>query len=217
MMNETILVVEDHPLYNDALVNMIRSVVSPNTQVRSARSTEEALSANRVMQPLNLVIMDLGLPGLSGVEAIRRFQQLQPTPTIIIISASEDRQDAVLSLRAGAAAFISKAIAMEVTIDVIKNALAGTLGQPKWITPAGQLLVSLDTPLQLTARQSEILSLLMPGQTNKEICLTLGIAEVTVKMHMSAIFRSLGVINRTQAVIAARRMGLYQIEDMEQK
>ena len=213
-MTETILVVEDHPLYCDALVNMIRSIAAQGTQVRSARSAEEAIGAARVMQPLRLVVMDLGLPGLNGVEAIRRFKQVHQELTIIIVSASEDRHEAVLSLRAGAAAFISKATAIEVIMDIIKSALSGSLGPPQWITPAGQLLVSMDTPLQLTARQSEILSLLMQGQTNKEICLTLGIAEVTVKMHMSAIFRSLGVINRTQAVIAARRMCLYQVEDL---
>jgi len=212
-MTETILVVEDHPLYCDALVNMIRCIAAQGMQVRSARSAEEAIGAARVMQPLRLVVMDLGLPGLNGVEAIRRFKQLYQDLTIII-SASEDRHEAVLSLRAGAVAFISKATSIEVIMDIIKSALSGSLGPPQWITPAGQLLVSMDTPLQLTARQSEILSLLMQGQTNKEICLTLGIAEVTVKMHMSAIFRSLGVINRTQAVIAARRMGLYQVEDL---
>ncbi len=145
------------------------------------------------MPDLRIVLMDFGLPGMSGTEAIAALLQRRPDVEVITVSASDDRRDAGAALRAGAKHFISKAVATGVLAETIRRVLAGDYSAPEWITPSG-------------AGTLEILSLLhLP---NKEIGLRLGLAEVTVKMHVSAIFRVLEVANRTQAMQAARRLAL---------
>ena len=151
--------------------------------------------------------LDPGLPGLNGAEAIGAFAKLLPTAGLVVVSASEDRREATAAFRAGAKAFVSKAVSNEALGDLLKRVLAGTVQAPEWLTPHGRTSAE-DESSTLTPRQHDILALLAQGHSNKEIGLRLDLAEITVKMHVSAIFRALGVANRTQAVVAARRLGL---------
>ncbi|MGH8688539.1 MAG: response regulator [Burkholderiales bacterium] len=201
------LVVEDHPLYRDALVQLLRREFGED-RVSAASSAEEGLRLAGTLADLRLVLLDPGLPGMTGVEAIAAFRRQCADAALIAVSASEDRRDAMAAFRAGAIAFVSKAASTDVLADVLRRACAGELKAPAWVTPAGfTALVEAPMP-ELTARQLEILALLCQGHPNKEIGLRLGLAEVTVKMHVSSVFRALGVANRTQAVLAARRLGL---------
>jgi DNA-binding NarL/FixJ family response regulator len=207
------LIVEDHPLYRDALLQLLRQLFEP-AMVQAASSAEEGLKLAESIAGLRLVLVDPGLPGLNGSEAVAAFRRLQPGVAVVAISASEDRRDAMAALRAGAMAFISKAASNEVVIDVVRRLCNGEIREPLWITPTGALAVTdeLSEPSLLTPRQREILALLCQGHGNKEIGLRLGLAEITVKMHVSAVFRTLQVANRTQAVLAARRLGLVKPE-----
>lgn len=206
-MAATALVVEDHPLYRDALALLLQGIFG-EAGVRAASSAEDGLRLAEAVPELGLVLLDPGLPGINGVEAVAAFRRRWPALPIIAISASEDRRDATAALRAGAVAFVSKAASTEVVSDLVRRVRAGTLGEPTWITASG--VGSLEDSVQeLTPRQRDILVLLCQGHPNKEIGLRLGLAEVTVKMHVSSLFRFLGVANRTQAVLAARRLGLY--------
>jgi DNA-binding NarL/FixJ family response regulator len=99
--------------------------------------------------------------------------------------------------------------------DIMRRLLNDELIEPEWITANGKIAIDEDASVKLTPRQQEILVLLSHGQSNKEISLRLGLAEITVKMHVSAVFRTLKVVNRTQAVMAARRLGLYQVSEVE--
>jgi DNA-binding NarL/FixJ family response regulator len=128
---------------------------------------------------------------------------------LVAVSASEDRRDAMAAFRAGALAFVSKAASTDTLADVLRRACGGELKAPAWVTPAGFTPLAEAPMPELTPRQLEILALLCQGHPNKEIGLRLGLAEVTVKMHVSSVFRALGVANRTQAVLAARRLGLH--------
>lgn len=206
-MPGTALVVEDHPLYRDALSLVLRQIFGAE-RVGAAASAEEGLRLAQQAADLALILLDPGLPGINGVEAVTAFRRLRPGIPVIAISASEDRRDAEAALRAGAIAFVSKASSTEVVSDLVRRVCAGEVAEPLWISATGAAVLA-DTPAaELTQRQQEILLLLCQGHPNKEIGLRLNLAEVTVKMHVSSIFKALGVANRTQAVLEARRRGL---------
>jgi DNA-binding NarL/FixJ family response regulator len=203
-MTGSALIVDDHPLYRDALVQLLG--VMGETDVRVASSAEAALRMADSMPPPHLVLLDFILPGLSGTEAIAAMLRRFDEAAIIAVSASDDRRDADAALRAGARLFISKAVGTEVLAAAIGRVRAGDFSGPTWITPSGPGTLDPAESSPLTPRQLQILALLhLP---NKEIALRLRLAEVTVKMHVSAIFRVLEVANRTQAMQAARRLAL---------
>jgi two-component system, NarL family, nitrate/nitrite response regulator NarL len=204
-MSGSALIVDDHPLYREALSQLLRALVG-DRNVRTASSAEEGVRVAEQVRDLRIVLMDFGLPGMSGTEAIATLLQRRPDVELITVSASEDRRDATAALRAGARHFISKAVGTDVLAETIRRVLSGDYSAPEWITPSGAGVLDAGDQAPLTPRQLEILSLLhLP---NKEIGLRLGLAEVTVKMHVSAIFRVLEVANRTQAMQAARRLSL---------
>lgn len=201
------LIVEDHPLYRDALMQLARSLFGDDGAV-AAGSAEEGLRRAASSDDLRVVLLDHGLPGINGSEAIASFRRQFPDLAIVVVSASEDRREAMSALRSGARAFVSKAVSTEVLASAIKRVLSGEMVTAEWITPTASEAASAPSAALLTPRQGEILSLMARGHSNKEICLRLDLAEVTVKMHVSSIFRTLGVANRTQAVLMGRQLGL---------
>ena len=205
-MPASALIIDDHPLYRDALTQLLGTMLG-ELNVKAASSAEEGLRLAAQLGDVRLVLLDFNLPGMSGTEAIDAVLGRFPDADIVAVSASEDRLDATSALRAGAKLFISKAVDTDVMADAIRRTLAGDhRTERQWITPAGAGVLDADDNSPLTPRQLEILSLLhLP---NKEIGLRLGVAEVTVKMHVSSVFRVLGVANRTQAMQAARRLSL---------
>jgi two-component system, NarL family, nitrate/nitrite response regulator NarL len=207
-MSVAALIVEDHPLYRDALTHLLRQIFGASA-VAAAASAEEGLRLAEASPGIVLILLDPGLPGINGVEAVAAFRRACPDASLVAVSASEDRRDASAALRAGAIAFVSKAVSTEVMSDLVRRVRAGELHEPAWITTSGPGALHENAGGDLTPRQREILVLLCQGHPNKEIGLRLGLAEVTVKMHVSSVFRVLGVANRTQAVLAARRLGLY--------
>lgn len=203
------LVVEDHPLYRDALAHVLHPIFGARA-VHATGSAEEGLRLAQGTPDLALILLDPGLPGMNGVEAVAAFRRRREGVPIIAISASEDRRGADAALRAGAIAFVSKAASTETVSDLVRRVCAGEVVEPVWISASGAAALAAEPQQgELTPRQREILALLCQGYANKEIGLRLGLAEVTVKMHVSSLFRVLGVANRTQAVLAARRRGLH--------
>jgi two-component system nitrate/nitrite response regulator NarL len=204
-MERTILVVDDHPLFRKALTGLVEDPAA-GRRVLAAASAEEGLRHARA-DTVHLILLDLGLPGAAGVDAITLFRRACDA-TIVVVSASENRPEVAAATRAGASAVVSKGVAMETLREVVEQALSNRLPAQKWIRPAGSLAVGDDVLRGLTSRQQEVATLLMSGHSNKEISMRLGLAEITVKTHLTAIFRLLGVVNRTQAVMAIRRLGL---------
>ncbi|MBC7378764.1 MAG: response regulator transcription factor [Burkholderiaceae bacterium] len=204
-MDKTVLVVDDHPLFRKALVSLIEEA-RVCREVIGAASAEEGLARLRESR-VDLILLDLGLPGAAGVDAIGLFRRASEA-SIVVVSASEHRQEVNSALRAGAGAVVSKSVSMEALKDIVAQALVGTLPEQKWVRPAGSLALADEGGRAMTLRQQEIATLLMDGYSNKEIGMRLGVAEITVKTHLTAIFRLLGVVNRTQAVVAIRRLGL---------
>jgi DNA-binding NarL/FixJ family response regulator len=177
-------------------------------QTIEVSSAEDGLRQLANMPAPGLILMDMGLPGVTGIEALTAFQRCCPSVPIAVLSASEERQQAAAVLRAGARIFMSKSVSTETLVAVARQLLAGNIGAPRWITSRGETSVLGNHAVNLSVRQQETLHLLLQGYSNKEIGLRLGLAEITVKTHVSAVFRLLGVVNRTQAVLAARRLGL---------
>jgi len=205
-MNSSVLIVEDHPLYGDALNRAIQMILGDAGML--TKSAEEGLNLAKGNAQLRLVLIDPGLPGLSGAEAIAAFCRFCPQATVAVISASESRHEVTAAFRAGARAFISKAVSTELLMQTIRRIFAEDMQEPEWIKPSANLPMHDSALPLLSQRKKEILRLLIQGHPNKEIALQLGLAEVTVKLHVSSIFKILRVNNRTQAVLTARRLGI---------
>jgi DNA-binding NarL/FixJ family response regulator len=210
-MTANVLIVEDHPLYRDALSQRVQ-LAFPAMSVLHCGSVEES---PRAASPgsVSLILLDQGLPGASGTEAILVVRRLFPNAPIVMVCASEERRDAAAAMRAGARAVISKAAPTEVMLDVLRRVLAGDFPEPQWIAAAGAAVAFAESRPTLTPRQGEILGLLCQAKTNRDIGEMLGLAEITVKQHVSAVFKVLNVSNRTQALLQARRLGVCSSED----
>lgn len=206
-MNKTAMIVEDHPVYRDALKFCLEKSLGEQGVVAVA-NTEEALVHANANQNLGLILLDLGLPGVNGMEALQLLCRASPQASIIVVSGSEDRRDMEASLRAGAKAFVSKAVTASVISDAAVKLLNGETLESTCIGVASTASIKPTPGMELTQRQRDTLTLLCEGLSNKEIGLRLGLSENTIKMHISAIFNALGVDNRTQAVLLARRYGL---------
>ncbi|MBI5275591.1 MAG: response regulator transcription factor [Burkholderiales bacterium] len=200
------LVVDDHPLYRGALATLARTLFG-EAGVAEASTAEAALAQAATLWDLKLVLLDFRLPGLNGAEAVHAFRVRHPQAVVVVVSASEDRRDGQAAMRAGASAFLHKTASLESMEQAIRAVLEGRALDPRW-DGADQAAAFEGSAAELTPRQLEILALVCQGLSNKEISLRLGLALITVKMHVSAIFRALGVVNRTQAAVAARRLGL---------
>lgn len=202
----SLLVVEDHPICQEALVRELgklpgfRSVLACGTAEEGLRLAET--------QDIRLVLLDIWLPGLSGIEAMPRFRRARPMAPLLVFSASDNHREVAAAFRAGAIAFVSKGVPLARLGSTIQRARTGTIAEPEWVAPEDRGGVPDDALPALTHRQKQIIALLSRGLSNKEIAHHLDLAEITVKQHVSAILRLLKVNNRTQAVLATRRLGL---------
>lgn len=215
-----IMVVDDHPLVRDAMLRVLTPLAS-SVEVLEAGDGEAALVLAHANPDIDLVLLDLNLPGARGFDALDRFRREQPAMPLVILSMHRDRRTVLEAIRRGAMGFIPKASAKEVIVNALRLVLAGGVYvPPEAIVDAdesdraaanfalsSQSARSL-SDLGFTARQGQVLALIMQGKSNKEICRTLGVAERTVKVHITGVLNALRVTSRTQAVIAANKLGL---------
>lgn len=198
-----ILIVDDHPLYREGMVSALRAHLA-GVQVRGANSAEEGLIELERDPDVDAVLIDLRLPGMDGFAALAVYAARFPAVSRVVVSAQEDPQVVQRAFEAGASGFIPKSMAVGDVADAIRQVLAGGLFTPHF---GRRPLPPAAAGAQLTLRQVEVLRLLGEGYSNKEIANGLDITERTAKAHVSAIFEALGVDNRTQAVLAAQRLG----------
>jgi DNA-binding NarL/FixJ family response regulator len=204
------LIVEDHPLVREG-VRLALQTLEAEVAVLEAGNAEEATQLAEQHPDLDLVLLDLGLPGADGFAIFERLRRRAGTLPIMIFSASDARSNVMTALNMGAAGFISKTSSKEIILQAIRLALAGgtyippqALDAPKGERPGAQPVAA---ELGLTERQLEVLAQLAQGKPNKVIARELDIAEPTVKAHVTEILRALKVTNRAQAVVAARKIG----------
>lgn len=216
-MKLKVLVVDDHPLVREAMMHVIGQLGS-EVEVLEAADCQAGLDLARTHPDLDLVLLDLNLPGLRGIPALERFRHEHPAAPVVVLSMFRDRDTVTEAIRHGAMGFIPKSSSRETIVNALRLVLAGSVYLPPDAigdvraddTTAAVLSGnkhSLDE-LGLTARQGQVLALVMKGRANKEICRELGLAERTVKAHLTAVLNALKVTSRTQAVIAASRLGL---------
>jgi two-component system NarL family response regulator len=202
-----IMVVDDHFVVRMGLVGSIN--IEPDMVVEVEASTgQQAIDRFRQYRP-DIVLMDLKLPDLSGVEATRAICREFPGASIIMLSTHDSEEDVYQSLEAGAYTYLLKTAAREELIHTIRAVHAGE----RCISPAiGARLAERMTHTELTSRELEVLKLIAIGKTNKEIGGALQITEVTVKLHVGHILAKLKANDRTQATTTALRRGILHLD-----
>lgn len=204
-----ILLVDDHPILHETLGTVVRSV-APLAQIHSEMDLDNAISRARQLKKLELVLLDLGLPGCSGIEALVRFRKAVPRARVVIISASEDADSVRAALDAGAVGYLPKTSLPKLMMDALQLILAGGTYVPPQadgpVPPAKAPPTLAD--LGITERQADVLKQLVKGLSNSEIAHALNISENTVKQHAHAAYRALGVSSRTEAMVVLAKMGI---------
>ena len=213
-----VLVVDDHPLIREALRQVLRAL-NKDIDLLEAGSGPEALAAANRNDGIDLILLDLTLPGRDGYEVLRELRERYPAYPVVVLSASDQSEVVMRALDAGAMGFIPKTSSNEVLLGALRLVLSGGVYLPAEVlrhSPAPALVSNSAAAaagvgyrdLGLTERQAQVLALVVQGKPNKIICRELNLAEGTVKIHVTAILKALGVTNRTQAVIAVGRLGL---------
>jgi DNA-binding NarL/FixJ family response regulator len=205
-----VLIVDDHPIIHRTLGAVATAAIS-GAEVHVEMTLSDGMSlARRLKDKLELVLLDLGLPGYTGIEPLIRFRKAFPKLRIAVISATEDSGTVQTAMEAGAVGYIPKTSSPGLMVAALKLIASGGLYVPPQLirhSPIPKKIASA-AALGITDRQTDVLRLLVKGLGNREIARELGIAENTVKQHIYAVFRVIGVDSRTEAMVAVARMGL---------
>lgn len=211
-----LLVVEDHALVREGLVQTLRQL-EDEVVIHEAADCEAAGVLLEREDDFDLVLLDLGLPGVDGLSCLGIFRQRYPAIPVVIVSAYDDAHTVNRALRNGASGFVPKAYSSDRLIAALREVLDGRIFTPEQMMPVN---LGADLPhariggdadpseFGLTERQSEVLALMTRGKSNRDIAEQLGLSEGTVKIHITAIFKALGVASRTQALVAVARYGI---------
>lgn len=203
-----ILIGDDHVLFREGLRRLLEQLKDSST-FAEADSFDELLSL-AADEPFDLILTDLRMPGWPGFEGIAALRERQPAAKVVVVSASEAHSDVRDSLENGAAGYIPKSSSVKIMLSALDLIFSGGIYVPATVLrdglgpEASGPVPPSDPALEqlLTQRQREVLERLREGKSNKQIAHELGLSEGTVKIHMTAIFKSLGVRNRTQAAMA---------------
>ena len=207
-----VLIVDDHPHFRDGMRALLSSV-SDLEVVGEARDGEAAISLAEKLQP-DVILMDLGMPGVNGIEATRRILHTSPHVSVLVISMQEDDDSVFAALQAGARGYLLKGALKAEILRSIRSVASGEAIFGPAI--ARRLMQYFATPRPtapeafpgLTDREREILGLIARHETNPEIANRLHLSQKTVRNHVSNIFTKLQVADRAQAIIRAREAGL---------
>ena len=202
-----VVVVDDHGVLRDGLAGVIEA--QPDMAlVGTAADGAAAVALCRTVAP-GVVLMDLEMPVMDGIEATRTIVAEAPRTVVLVLTAFSDRQRITGALDAGAVGYLLKDASADEVVDGIRTAAGG--GSPLHPRAARSLLEAKSAPDPLAGispREREVLTQLLAGRPNKLIARQLGISEKTVKSHLTSIFRELGVTDRVQAILWAERQGL---------
>jgi DNA-binding NarL/FixJ family response regulator len=201
-----VILVDDHPVVRFGLAAII-GLQADMVVVAEAGSGEEACAVC-ARHAADIVLMDLRLPGLSGVEAIRAIRKSHPALRFIVLTTYDGDEDIHKALEAGAQAYILKGMSHNELVNAIRTVHSGL----KYIPPSvSKSLAERPPHSELSARELEVLELIVKGRSNREIGEALGISEATVKWHINIILSRLNVSDRTQATVAALQRGIVHL------
>jgi two-component system NarL family response regulator len=202
-----VLVVDDHALFRTGVANIINQ--EPDLEViAEAGDGAEAVEAYTRYRP-DITLLDLRMPVMEGVEAVRQIRELDPQARVIVLTTYDTDDEISQALKAGAKAYVLKDIAADDLVGCIRTVLAGKT----YLAPAAAAkLAEGVTRVHLTPRELTTLRLLADGKANKEIANALDISERTVKTHLGHLFEKLGVTSRTEAIKVGTRRGLVRLD-----
>jgi DNA-binding NarL/FixJ family response regulator len=207
-----ILIADDHPLFREAIHNVIRDGF-PGSDILETADLDSALAITLENDDLDLVLLDLNMPGMHGLNGLINLRNEAPTIPVVIVSAEQDKQVVLQAITYGACGFITKSSPRAQMTDAIEQILNGNVYLPSDIirsqkastrrTQHNEQSIPPELLQALTRKQLLVLERMTKGESNKQIAYNLDIAETTVKAHVSAILRKLNVHNRVQAILSA--------------
>jgi len=210
MADHRFIIVDDHPLFRGALGQALRSAFA-NAEVLEAGSLDELTERLETAGEIDLILLDLSMPGVHGVSGLLYLRAQHPEVPVVIVSASDDAPTIRQCLDCGASGFIPKSQPVERIREAIRRIIDGEIWLPPDVdltsAPVGENAELVSRVSTLTPQQVRVLMMLGEGLLNKQIAFKLGVSEATIKAHVSAILQKLGVDSRTQAVIAINRIG----------
>ena len=203
------VIADDHPLFRGALREALSGLFA-DASVSEAGSFDDASALLEQVGEVDLVLLDLSMPGVRGFSGLMYLRAQYPSVPVVVVSANDDAAVIRRCMEFGASGFIPKTLGVEAMRDAIKRVLEGGV----WTPPDVDLTPRTDAEtadlmarlLTLTPQQTRVLMMLSEGLLNKQIAYNLSVSEATVKAHVSAILQKLGVESRTQAVIAAAKI-----------
>lgn len=201
-----VMVVDDHPIVRIGVAAIVNANPSMSV-VAQAGTGEEAVALFPKHNP-DITLMDLRLPGMSGVDAIRAIRQICSAARFVVLTTYEGDADIHQALEAGAQGYVIKGMPYQILIDAVQRVYRDQRFLPP---PVARALASRMPDSDLSGRELEVLTLIAGGKSNKDIAALLGIAEATVKCHVSAILLRLNVNDRTEAVVTALHRGLIHL------
>ena len=204
-----LVIADDHPLFRDALRQAVATVVA-SVKINEAGSFEELTALLERETDVDLILLDLSMPGISGFSGLIYLRAQFPAIPVVIVSASDDAATIRRSMDFGASGFIPKRFGVETLRDAIGKVMNGDVWIPADVDISAvadpDIAKLRDRLVTLTPQQVRVLMMLSEGLLNKQIAYELGVSEATIKAHVSAILQKLGVESRTQAVIAAAKI-----------
>ncbi|MFM4718248.1 response regulator [Aeromonas bivalvium] len=206
----TIVIADDHPLFRGALYQAVHMAIS-DAQLLEADSIDSLAQLLAAHAEVDLLLLDLKMPGANGFEGLVHLRGQYPDLPIVVVSASEDPAIIAQVLRLGALGFIPKSSPLQQLVTALNAVIAGDTWLPEGISLQSEYEDGPDLASKLaslTPQQYKVLVMLRDGSLNKQIAWELNVSEATIKAHITAIFRKLGVKNRTQAVIALQQMDI---------
>ncbi len=211
-----LLVVEDHALVREGLVRLLGQVDEEAT-VTGKADFESALALLDAEEDFDLILLDLALPGIDGFAGLDILRKRFPSIPVAVVSAFDDVPTVTRVMNLGASGFIPKAFSGEALLSAVREVLDGSIFRPgvssgarlDSFTPVPSSNVCVQpVEIGLTDRQSQVLALMVRGLSNRDIAEQLELSEGTVKIHATAVFKTLGVSSRTQALVAVARYGI---------
>lgn len=204
------VIADDHPLFRGALKQAL-SAMGGEPVILEAGDFDNAKTLLSEHDDADLVLLDLTMPGASGLSGLVALRGLHPGLPLVVVSARDDSETIRRSLDLGASGFISKSSSMDQIRRAIETVLAGGVWAPEGIDLGVEADADISDLIQriqtLTPQQTRVLSMLAEGLLNKQIAYELSVSEATIKAHVSAVLQKLGVDSRTQAVIRLARIG----------
>lgn len=195
-----VLLVDDHAVVRVGLERLLQQATDIEVVAVTDRG-ESAVEIDGQLAP-DVVLMDLSMPGLSGIEATRRIRAARPEASVVMLTATTDRSRVLEAMEAGAVGYLVKDVEPAILLDGVRAAAEGD--SPLDPRAARHVLQGRPASIALTEREDQVLRLVSDGLANKAIARRLGISEKTVKAHLTRVFASIGVSDRTQAALWAR-------------